>query len=623
MFLLLASVAAFSPCDAFAQAEPDEDGGPLLFSVFPTTGQPGSTVEAVARGVRLDGARTVWFDGGGFKSRILNVEEVKDPVKPRVNPLERLKITGPFYRVLIELQIGVTTRSGVHLLRLVSAHGVSNPIGFSVVDAPVTLEVPGSHQTIEQSQPVVLPGLISGKIGEPGEVDTYSFSVRKGQELRFEAVEMQKFDAAATAGKFATELALCRAGGSWFDPHRPAHLLFEGQGSSDLMRQNAEGTYRFSDDGQYYLQISGLFGQGCPDCTYQVQVVSSPQLSGQVSRSEAPFSEWTERSFSRNLKDNWMARVEARSVKDPEATPGQQAASTPASGVPAAAVREVKQPVATSHPLSAAKREANERAAQVESLLVPAVIEGTIEHPGNVDNFKFKVESGQKLAFEIEASDTKPPYFNPRIGITDSQDRELFSNVERRLSMFNNNANPQVYLKNVQPKAIYNFDRGGEYTLQVRDITSRYGNPSYQYRILVRPAIPHVGEILVLAKDRPYEVAPSAPKPSGINRINLSRREPKKLILLASYEEGFVGDGLSNRGYRCRPGCIVVCTRRCTIGSCFVVHRVEVCRNDEQAARGRRPPLVADHVDARAAAHWKRHSTYRATSGGKPFFGDG
>ena len=227
-FLLL--VVVLSPCDGFAQGEPEEDGGPLLFSVFPTMGRQGSTVKAEARGIRLDGAYTVWFDGGGFKGRILDVEEVKDPVKQRVNPLEKLKITGPFYRTMIELQIEAKTHTGVYLLRLVSGRGVSNPIGFSVVDAPVTVEGPGPHQTMEQSQPVALPGLISGKIGEPGEVDTYSFHARIGQELRFEAVEVQKFDAAATAGKFAPELALCRAGGSWFDPHRPVRLLFEEAG---------------------------------------------------------------------------------------------------------------------------------------------------------------------------------------------------------------------------------------------------------------------------------------------------------------------------------------------------------------------------------------------------------
>ena len=85
----------------------------------------------------------MWSDGGGLKGRVLNVEEIKDPVKQRFNPLEKLKITGPFYRVLIELQIEPTTHAGVYPLRLVSHRGLSNPIGFSVVDSPVIVEAPG------------------------------------------------------------------------------------------------------------------------------------------------------------------------------------------------------------------------------------------------------------------------------------------------------------------------------------------------------------------------------------------------------------------------------------------------------------------------------------------------
>ena len=199
-------------------------------------------------------------------------------------------------------------------------------------------------------------------------------------------------------------------------------------------------------------------------------------------------SEWTERSLNRSLEDDWMAHLEARSVKGTEAAPAKQASPAPASMSFLLRSANLNKPNLPNPLPAAVVQETNHGAAQAERVIsVPAVIEGTIEHPGDVDSFKLKVEPGQKLAFEIETLDAKPPYFNPRIGIADSQDHELFSNVERRLSMFNNNADPQVYLKNVQPKAFYSFERGGEYTLQVRDITSRYGNSSYQYRILVRP----------------------------------------------------------------------------------------------------------------------------------------
>lgn len=539
--LLLLFVAALLPCNGFAQTEPEDDNGPLLISVSPLTGQPGGTLKVEVRGHRLDDAYAVWIDNSGFKGRVLGVEEVKDQLKLRVRPSQQEKKPVPVYRAVIELQIEATTRTGVYPLRLVSHRGVSNPIGFPVVDAPVTVETAGSHQTIEQSQPVALPGFISGKIGEPGELDTYSFHARKGQGFRFEAVEGQRFDPGAVTGQFALELALYRAGGSWFDRQRPPRILFKEQRSSDLMDVVPGGTYKFLEDGQYFLQVSGLFGQGCPDCTYQVRVVSAEGPSGSIARYEPTHSEWLERSLSRSLTANWIAALEARSVKGPEAASAKESASSQVSSVRSAVEREPKQLNRPTEPLVVMEREPNERASQAESTSVPAVIEGTIEHPGDVDSFKFKVDAGRKLAFEVETSHVQPPYFNPRVGVVDSQDHELFSNVERRLSMYNNNADPQVYLKAAQPKATYAFERGGEYVLQVRDITSRYGNPGYRYRILVRPQIPHVGEISVIPREN-LDATPEAAKRSEVIRINLVRQEPKKLILVASYEEGFTGD---------------------------------------------------------------------------------
>jgi len=472
--------------------------------------------------------------------RVLSVEEVKDLVKPRVRPSQQEIKPIPVFRVLLDLQIDPLTRVGVHSLRLVSHRGISNAFSFPVVDAPVTMEASSSHQTIEQAQPATFPGFISGKLGEPGEVDFFSFQARKGQELRFEVVEGQKFDTSAEAGKFSAEVALYHPAGSWFDSHRPTRVLFEEERSSDLMPATPGGTYRFSEDGQYFLQISGLFGQGCADCTYQLRAFPSATWVDSTSQTQPASPEWWERNLVRHLTDGWTKDLEARSVKGPEA-PVKEIPSGQASFVRVVASPEPPQVKTSSHPVVVLEHEPNDRASQSESIPIPAMIEGTIARPGDLDSFRFKVEAGQKLAVEVETLDARPPYFNPRIGVVDSQDHELFSNVERRLSMYNNNAVAEVYLKGAQPKATHSFERAGEYVLQVRDITSRYGNPNYRYRILVRPQIPHVGEISVIPKESPDATAEVA-KRSEVNRLNLARNAPKKLILVASYEEGFTGD---------------------------------------------------------------------------------
>ena len=102
----------------------------------------------------------------------------------------------------------------------------------------------------------------------------------------------------------------------------------------------------------------------------------------------------------------------------------------------------------------------------------------------------------------------------------------LFSNVERRKQMFADDPDQAVRLMGVEPKTVYTFDQGGGYSLQVRDITLRYGDPSFRYRILVRPEIPHVGDVSM---------------PEG-DHLNLIRGKSRKVVVTASYEEGFTGD---------------------------------------------------------------------------------
>jgi hypothetical protein len=391
---------------------------------------------------------------------------------------------------------------------------------------------------------VTFPGLINGKVEVPAEVDFYSFQARKGQELRFQSIEGKKFGGGAPAVRFATELTLTRPGGSWFDPHRLTRILSEEERNSDLIQMDLPRTYKFQEDGLYFLQVSGLFGQGCPDCTYQIRVFSAEKPSGLYAQGNPMRSEWSERNLTRNLGDHWIAQLDARSVKGSEVrAPAPLATSTQGNNAGPAADPEPKQALNLPSPISTvAVQEIPHGPDPIKDISLPAVIEGTIEHPGDRDSFRFKVDPGQKLAFEVETPDAQPPYFNPRLGVVDSQDKELFSNVERRLSMFNNNADPQVYLKAVESKATYTFDHAGEYVLQVRDITSRYGNSSYRYRILVRPEIPHVGEITVTSPPSAEAANADVVKGIEISRINLEKGLAKKLILVASFEEGFTGD---------------------------------------------------------------------------------
>jgi len=82
-----------------------------------------------------------------------------------------------------------------------------------------------------------------------------------------------------------------------------------------------------------------------------------------------------------------------------------------------------------------------------------------------------------------------------------------------------------MYRKTVEPKTLYAFNQEGEYYLQVRDITSRNGEPRFKYRVLIRPQIPHMGKV-----------------EAQEDRINLAAGEVQRLTVVAEQEEGFTGE---------------------------------------------------------------------------------
>jgi hypothetical protein len=160
----------------------------------------------------------------------------------------------------------------------------------------------------------------------------------------------------------------------------------------------------------------------------------------------------------------------------------------------------------------------------------PVLLTGAIDRPGDQDLFRLHVKAGESLAFEIETPREQPPYFIPELILIDSKGREILSNIEEHSSPIATDGHPISYLKRVVPKLVYNFPGEGDYILKIRDATSRYGNDAYAYRVLIRPQVPHIGEVVFKDKDK------------DVDQMNLVQGEAHKITVIASEEEGFSGD---------------------------------------------------------------------------------
>jgi hypothetical protein len=126
----------------------------------------------------------------------------------------------------------------------------------------------------------------------------------------------------------------------------------------------------------------------------------------------------------------------------------------------------------------------NNTVAQAQAIQLPAVVCGKIEALEDVDCFRFRVEAGQTLTFEIRCARLQDrihdlqKHADPMLTLYDASGRELAANDDCFFA---------------DPYLSYTFTKAGEYVIQVRD--SNYdGDPRWVYALLVDsgPCVSHV-----------------------------------------------------------------------------------------------------------------------------------
>jgi hypothetical protein len=202
-----------------------------------------------------------------------------------------------------------------------------------------------------------------------------------------------------------------------------------------------------------------------------------------------PSGLWEERQFTRNLASNRLEELAKRGGEPP-----------------AAKAMEIY-------------HAAPEGSAQIPVMSAPGVVEGHIARSGEAHVIRLKVEKAQSLAIEVDTPEATLPRFNPVVRLMEPGGREIATDVYTK-----RNNNGLYMMKMIEAKTTVSLNAPGEYTLQIRDITTNGGGPDFAYRVLVRPQIPHVGSVIV-AEDH----------------INLEAGGSHPLTVTIDREEGFSG----------------------------------------------------------------------------------
>ncbi len=485
IFAAVIPFLSFSPIWAEVKAPVQ----PTILAIFPLGGQPGAELQVTLRGHALDGTYALWFDSLDLTARVLDLRTEQLPVSSARKSKSKDSSEEPVQVLKLVFQIPEDALPGAHAVRVLTPGGLSNLLDLWVHARPSILEGEEPHELPTQAMELGAdPPVVHGTIHAKGEVDYYAFEASGGKTLGFEVLSSPSMDPA---------LALYQLTGSWFNPDRAQRLAFNDEPIAyPNLSTEAILTHRFETSGQYLVRVSGFLGEGGVDHQYLLRTTPATSEATRWRRrsSEQEGSDldrWEERTWTRPLRQDRMKLLRSRRV------------------APQTAPDPLEIPVID---LDADPDSTSEGPRRVG---LPSLLTGTIDPPGDIDRVSFSAEIGDKIVLEVETPNQTLPLFNPYLRIYDDQGVEVLTNVHST-----RNGNNDIS-KQIQPKTIHSFPRAGRFTLEIRDITSTYGDV---YRVLLRPQVPHVGQIHV-----------------DESHLNLVAGRAGKLSLTTDQEEGFEG----------------------------------------------------------------------------------
>ncbi len=452
---------------------------PVANSVHPFTLRQGSEVTATVRGSGLRGATAAFVSGAPIR---ITVEGVEPGASPDVKTPKDL--------VKLRVKAEADAKPGRYAFRLITPYGVSNVLTLLVTDLAVTAEPEQAHETPESAVAVSsVPVVIAGRLARRGETDFYAFHAKSGQTLTFEAIsglpQIAAGGSAATIPNFDPAISIYEASGSWFDDRRLKRIAYNDEPEWVVGRiTDAHLTHRFAHDGSYFLRVEAFAGQGGPDYSYLLRI-----LPGDVPEDlPKPRKEWDERGFSRSLPSDRLNRLASRGGG------------------------KTDQPSIETYRASADP-------ANVPVFKLPGTLEGTLAAAGETHRARFQLDGPRDLAIELETPGAAPPFFNPVVRLLNASGEEVASNLFAGRGACNG-----ALTKSLQAKTLLPLREAGAYTLEIRDATADLAGPDFRYRVLVRPQVPHVGQVAV-----------------ELDHLNLAQDEAKTIRVTFDREEDYRG----------------------------------------------------------------------------------
>jgi len=394
----------------------------------------GTTTEVTLAGDNLAEAKRIIIDGPpGITAELVAAGDKPNPKAAKV-------------KVAIDAKAALGERE----LRIVGPGGVSNKVDLNVTFLPVALEVEPNN-TLPAAQAIAIPATVTGLINGGTDVDAFRFTAKRGERLVFE-VFAQRMGSALDSS-----LKLYDAAGR------------EVARSEDTIGTDSLIAYEAPADGQYVLEIHDLQYRGGGNYPYRINAGAIP-----FARAVAPMGG----------KRGTLVDVKLIGWNLPAATMKVDLTNKPVGrtmifATPDGAANPVAFDVSDLDEFIEAEPN-NEHAKGTVMAAVPAVANGVVDVPGDVDFFRFKVDKPMKLRLTVEAS---------RLG----------SMLDALLAVHDAAGNIMARTDDASPGSDAMIERDfapGEYGVSIADLTS-LGGPTYGYRIVIAAPAPPTPDFTV------------------------------------------------------------------------------------------------------------------------------
>jgi hypothetical protein len=397
---------------------------PSLSAIRPSGFQFGTEVEASFTGTRLGDAEELIFYSPGIEVLELNAE--KDNL------------------VKAKLAISPQCRMGIHAVRLRSATGLSNLRTFTVGALPEVAESEPNND-FANPQVVALNNTVSGVV--------------QNEDVDYFAVEAKKGD------RITAELEGIRLGYSFFDPY--VAILnsdrFELARSDDaaLVYQDSLCSIVAPEDGKYIVQVRESAYGGDGSCVYRLHVGTFPRPRAVLPAGGRPGETLNVRWIG-DAAGDWTEEITLPSIEDPDYDLFARDQNGIAPSPNVIRVVDLENTI---------ESEPNNGRDQATVCVAPGALNGVIEQPGDVDNFKFTAKKGQVYDIRVYARNILRSPLDSVLVVRRANGSSVGSNDD--------SGGPDSYLKFTAPE-------DGDYFVEVYDHL-RSGGPNFVYRVEITP----------------------------------------------------------------------------------------------------------------------------------------